>query len=435
MKRKVSGCGLLHVYQGRLIRFLAFMLVLLGSVNAYAATNNLPDCSQSTVQNAISSASSGDILVCPAGSWSWSTVNITKNITLEGAGIDQTTITLTSCGGLQSSTSYSGAFRVTGFTFTSNTSNICGYNGTLGWIRVLGNKDFRIDHNKFRFWAGTTATSHSMAIYTRYDVAGLIDHNQFINHPNEMTSGGSLGGVWAEGNGQTAWSLPIGQLSDSSHTVFVEDNYFRQATESSGDGEAILGQTGVNYVFRHNEIRNMKCADAHGYEATYGTKEYEISNNECIVESGFSIYRGFYIRGGTGVIYNNTLTGNFTYGVALAVTRATSDSKSPGRSELYGGISSHSPCSSAEHHPCADQIGRGQSVGSSPNMTQTSSPLYIWNNDLSAASTPITSETSATYIQSGVDYFYNQGGKPGYTAYPYPHPLQGVVVRPLHRPV
>lgn len=404
--------------------FLVAAAVLVGTTNGFAATTNLADCSQNTVQSAMSSASSGDVLVCPAGSWSWSNLNITKNVTIQGAGIGETTITLTSCGGLQSSTSYSGAFRVTGFSFTSS-HNTCGYNSTLGWVRVLGNKNFRIDHNEFRMYAGTTATSHSMAIYTRYDVAGLIDHNTFINHPDEMTSGGSLGGVWAEGDGRSAWSLPLGQIEGEAHTLFVEDNYFRQATDSNGDGEAILGQTGVNYVFRHNEVRNLKCADAHGYEATYGTKEYDINNNQCIVEPGFSIYRAFYIRGGTGVIYNNTLSGNFTYGIALAITRATSDSKSPGRSELYGGIPARTACSSAEHYPCADQIGRGQSTGSSPNMTQVLSPLYIWGNDLSAASTQLTSETSSTYIQANRDYYYNQGAKPGFTEYTYPDPLTG----------
>src|SRR3990172_6388177 len=119
MKRSVAGCELLHLFHGRMVKFLIIISVLVCSINAYAVTNNLPDCSQTTVQNAINSSSDGDVLVCPAGSWSWSNVDITKNITLQGAGIGNTIIEITSGGGIESPSSYAGAFRITGFTLRS----------------------------------------------------------------------------------------------------------------------------------------------------------------------------------------------------------------------------------------------------------------------------------------------------------------------------
>src|SRR3990172_2050158 len=109
MKRYVTGCIHFLLLHGRMIRFLVFISVLVCSINAYAVTNNLPDCSQTTVQAAITSASSGDTIICPSGNWSWSNVDITKDITLQGAGIGSTNISITSQGGLEAPTTYSGS--------------------------------------------------------------------------------------------------------------------------------------------------------------------------------------------------------------------------------------------------------------------------------------------------------------------------------------
>jgi hypothetical protein len=275
--------------------FLAILSVLVISRNVLAVTNNLPDCSQSTVQSAINSASAGDVLVCPAGTWSWSNVDITKNITLQGAGIDYTNISITAAGGLESPQSYTGPFRVSGFTFTS-TANF-GTDSGFAMMRILGNRGFRIDHNKFQVYSDQVGYNGGNAIYTRYDVWGVVDHNQFVNHPDQLTSGGCLHAmVYPEGNGTTAWALPT-QIGSSEHTVFIEDNYFREAKQCSAHNpHAAYGQRGGIYVFRHNTLRNFMI-DSHGYEVVQSTREYEISNNTFIVETGKNIYRTIFMRG------------------------------------------------------------------------------------------------------------------------------------------
>jgi hypothetical protein len=89
---------------------------------------------------------------------------------------------------------------------------------------------------------------------------------------------------------------------------------------------------------------------------------------------------------------------------------------------VYGGVPASSNCSTTEGYPCVDQIGRGQSIGTSPNMTQISDPVYLWGNNLSAAGTAVVG-TPSGYVNANRDFFYNQGAKPGFAAYPYPHPL------------
>jgi PKD repeat protein/peptidoglycan/xylan/chitin deacetylase (PgdA/CDA1 family) len=383
---------------------------------------NLSSCSESDVNEAINAAVDGDTIVCPAGDWSWSNVDITKNITLQGAGIDQTNISITAAGGIESPNSYHGAFRVTGFTFTE-TENFGRVSGQ-GGFRVYGNEGFRIDHNKFNCYSNSNTWRNGVCIYTRYDVGGLIDHNQFLNA--RPGSGYTMKALSIEGNGLSAWDLPANTISGPDHVIYIEDNYFYDSEHaSSWNGAAISGQTGALFVFRHNDVWNLQV-DAHGYEVIYGTKEYEVSNN-TFHQNNRNLYRLMYLRGGTGVIYGNTLEewgdGNVTYGIRVAELRATSDRGSTGRPELYGGVPSNTSCQNAEGYPCVDSIGRGQSIGTSPNMTQTTSPLYIWNNDLSATRTAIYSETSSTYVQENRDYYYNQGPKPGYTPYTYPHPL------------
>src|SRR4030067_3691466 len=80
----------------------AFLFFIFNNLGANASTIALSNCSQSDVQNAINLASDGDTIVCPDGSWTWSNVNIpNKNVTLKGAGEDNTIIMQTACRGLE----------------------------------------------------------------------------------------------------------------------------------------------------------------------------------------------------------------------------------------------------------------------------------------------------------------------------------------------
>lgn len=397
------------------MRLIATFCLVLMATTAGAATRNLADCAQTTVQNAINGSTDGDVLVCPAGSWSWSDVEIVnKNVTLQGAGIGNTRIAITAAGGIEAPSTNTKAFRVTGFTFAS-TANF-GTEGGFAMMRVLGGKDWRIHNNRFEIFSNVVSYDGGNGIYTRNEISGVIDHNEFVKGGG---SGCMHAAVYPEGTGGTAWSWSS-EIGKSNRTVFIEDNYFFNP-DSCGphNAHAVYAQNGGIYVARHNEIHGLNI-DSHGFCATHGTREYEISNNSWVGVGTNSLYSVLHLRGGTGVVYGNNWSGNISYGYWYEDYRAqrescggSATSNVPG----YGNVAASASC--PEGYPCAQQIGRGQN--------NAADPLYVWNN----TGTSSTNNGASSYIQSGRDLMLNQGSKPGFTAVPYPHPLtRGTTTKP-----
>ena len=396
-------------------RYLLGCLLILVSfgleTSARAVTTALSSCTEAGVKNAITAASDGDIITCPAGSWSWSNVDIAnRNITLQGAGIGRTTISITAPGGIEAPSSNAKPFRVTGFTFAS-TGNFGTDNGKA-MMRIQGGHGWRVDHNRFEIYSNQVNYNGGNGIYTENDVSGVIDHNEFVKGGG---SGCMHASVYPEGAGATAWGWPS-QLGAFNHTVFIEDNYFYNPNSCADHNpHAVYGQNGGIFVFRYNEIHNMN-ADAHGFCAIHGTREWEISNNRWINDTGNSLWAMMHMRGGTGVIYGNSLTGsNVSYGIFWNEYRVSGGDcgasvtfNVPG----YGSVSASSPCASAEGYPCAQQLGRGQN--------NSADPIYVWNN---SGLPRMQWDTGVPpYVVQNRDFLMT-GPKPGYSAYPYPHPL------------
>ena len=414
-----------------MIRKYLLCSILLCSLNANAATNNLATCSQTAVVAAIASAASGDTIVCPAGSWSWSNVDITKNVTLQGAGIGNTLISITSSFGIESVPTNTGAFRITGFTFIATSTFGDFFDATL---RIRNGHGWRLDHNEFQVFSSAGSGSGAdgsggNGILVENDSAGLIDHNRFIK-------GGGAGCVHAmlqiSNSGTTSTALdaqeyswlnfdPLTLLNSTDHTIFAEDNYFYNPTNCSGhNAHTMYLRHGAVLVFRHNEIHGFN-ADVHPFDDEHGGFTWEISNNTWVGDVGNTLFTLMDIAAGTGVIYGNTLSGGgASNGIQFLFSRATMNgvgnitSNVPG----FGNVNASSLCSNTEGYPCAEQPGRGRN--------NSSSPIYVWNN----TNFPALRNDAGTFIQSGRDYFLNQGARPGYTAYTYPHPLQGGVTPP-----
>jgi hypothetical protein len=396
-----------------LMVFLFFICVF----EASAATTVLSNCSQSTVQAAMDVSSDGDIVACPAGSWSWSDVNIPNtNVTLQGAGIDQTIITITSAGGLEKvAGSGDKPFRVTGFTFRAPNSHFNHDNG-FGMIRFWDGHGFRFDHNKVKLWFDSEDTNSTNGVVTRYDASGVIDHNIFTE--DEGSPGGCPHAfTYQWGDGATFWALPslIGQASN---VVYIEDNEFHNYRKcNSHPAHAAYGGNGAVYVFRHNKVWNTNV-DIHPFCYTLSPREFDINNNTWYITEGAGLYIPLQIAGGTGVIYNNTVIeqgATIQAGYWFQDWRAQGETYCPS-SLVWDGRKASSPC--GEGYPCQGQLGRGQN--------QERDPVYIWNNTgFAGGDGSIRNDPGSSRIQSGRDYYYNAGSKPGYTPYPYPHPLTG----------
>ena len=376
-------------------------------------------CSQMDVQIAIDAVSDGDIVLVPAGNCTWNTPALNtpavsiyqKGITIQGSGVGQTIITdNTSDSGwnhnlIRVDLLDSQRFRLTGFSFT-------GVSQPQG-IAIYGtSKNFRVDHSEFvNYTTDRCVTAISTSGYTY----GVIDHNTFFNSR-----------ILVIGDNDAAWQRPLSL--GTANAVYVEDNSFDSVvhcntTDSVG---------GARYVFRYNTVNNAHV-EAHTCNSgpNRGTFSYEIYENTF---TG-SHYTPFHIRAGTGVIFNNSITGNYgNSNIEVDNRRSCPDLFTPGTyvcGEAWGWCDGSSASDGNQPgqsgYPCLDQIGRSSDSGF--GTAQDLEPLYEWNNwdsqnntDIDVILNPSMCATTALHIQENRDY-YNNIPRPGYIPYSYPHPL------------
>jgi len=241
--------------------------------------------------------------------------------------------------------------------------------------------DFRVDHCTFINFPNEAIGVFNFATGT---IQGVIDHN-IIDNPYKDV----YGGLWAYGiviAGQYAnWDEDITHFLGKYETapsgfpiVYIEDNHFSRCRH------AIASTQSAWYVARYNVIdderpENFGSVDVHGASSptTPGGRGLEAYNNTIIGTAGYDSAQAFWIRGGGGVIFNNTMQ-NILYGIGLF------------REEYV------------------------------PSQVED---LWIWGNNMDGG----TLINNYGEYEENVDYFLrapNQG-QDGftYTPYPYPHPL------------
>jgi hypothetical protein len=404
---------------------IAIILCLIPTV-AFSSTINSASCSSSDVNTAIGNAQSGDTVTVPAGTCAWSTlVNINKQITLQGNGTSSTHIS-------------SGNVAIAA-------QNVTIKNLDLGATNVTVNAtNFRITGNVF------SGSGEMIAVNDGY--YGVIDNNSFTS----TSPGIEMIHVWGPID---SWTTD--HSMGGADNVFIEDNAFSGA---GGSSQCVQGSYNARIVFRYNNVSGMKF-DMHGVQSNGYANDpakrcdwsYAINHSarHCeVYANSFSIdtYWSMELRGGTGVIYNNTfsITGGGTSILLREYCTGYSDGNCKG-----GGVSQNYIC--PNDYPYYDQIGRGKNQGSEP--------MYLWNNTANGNSVVgFTGDTiNPDHIQFGgmpaqaAETFCMDGGggpldgyaysaswaygnvsaiikenrdyyvssKPGYTPYTYPHPLRG----------
>lgn len=342
---------------------LKFALLLLSvifplAVISEAAVINAASCNQEDVQSAIDAANDGDTVNVPAGSCTITTqITVTnKNITIKGAGIDATTFNANIISGTRP-----GVFkittkpaRITGFTF-NGTAPAYGahlvFEGT-GDETAL----FRADNNKFTVNSGYAILTWNLSY-------GVIDHNTFTTNADH-----SFINLYADN--RTSWARESSLGTNKG--VYVEDNTFTNSANTANN-RAVSPDGGSRFVFRNNTVTNLS-ADAHGYCGTIaGTMSYEIYDNTWSVTSETNMFRWMFLRGGSGVIYNNVLTNNGIRQRDIDMT----EYRLSGLNSCSG--SAETMCTS---YPCLDQIGR--------STNQVLDPLYYWNNTVNGSAANIS---------------------------------------------
>lgn len=339
-------------------------------------------CSFANVSAAVNTATAAATIVkIPAGDCNWGTqqLNVPGGVYLQGAGQDVTTIRRV---GAVSNTAYLVAYNCSNGkqAIFSNMTLVGNGNGSIqdkGLGLLNGCVDFKVSNSKF-----TNFIFSAVYVGDSPGQRGVIFNNSFIN--NFSASLMNLGyGVAVYGGG--AWpALDLG----SKNAVFVESNYF------SGNRHNIASNNGSVYVFRYNTVvgldpaKDFAMSDAHGLSSSpRGSRSYEIYNNNYSTSITSGLQRSAIgIRGGDGVIFNNTATATISRTIEL--------------------------------------MTEGFSCGTYPGADQIRS-LYIWNNSNNSQNGYTLDgidNTCPASIGLNRDYFLT--AKPGYVPYTYPHPLR-----------
>jgi hypothetical protein len=274
-------------YQMRLK--LGITLLLASCTASQAAIFSASSAARDHVQAAVDKAVSGDTVKVPSGTVSWTSgvyIPDGKNITLQGGGIGKTVIsqglgTIINLGITSS--------RVTGFTFrrTSDvTDHIINASG-VGW---------RVDN--CRFEGSSTASTIGVRAFYAADSPGhpdgLVHNCQFWNAKVV-----AIGDNGSQVRDRLVWAAPLALGTDKA--VYIEDCTFTLTRT----GNVMDGAYGARYVFRYNDVTDGYI-EAHGmqHNERRGIRKWEIYGN-TIRQVNVSNFYWVYVRGGTGVIFNN----------------------------------------------------------------------------------------------------------------------------------
>lgn len=400
--------------------------------NAVAATYTAASCSRSDVGAAVSLATHGDVVIIPPGDCTWTTeLRVTAGIHLKGSGQGVTTIrdNVPKDGSMTSrlisaTVNAPNRFRLSDLTFVGVATDPNIYN--QGHIYVDGTQTaFRIHHFTFN-------SPQTTVIRTGGAALGLIDNCTLNGSRNLLTALTPSWGGSSYGDG--SWSEPISWGSD--RAIYVEDCTLKAATNPF-TANFIDGFEGARIVFRHNRVEQGNVT-SHGTDSggrRRGIRQMEVYNNSFVFPAGMAVDFIVWIRGGTGVVFGNTVTvpGGVNRLVKLFNCR-DSDAGCGGPSYAPWGACTGSSVYDQNTpgqtgYRCVDQPGSGTSRHLGGLATPTAEwvgnaldPVYVWGNTISV--TPTFAVASGTiHVQANRDYYVGTP-RPGYTPLTYPHPLR-----------
>lgn len=285
--------------------------VLAGAIPSQAAIFTAASCAFADVSNAVQKASIGDVVQLPPGTNWWAeTLYLTNGISLIGAGTNSTVIideeNRNASPQLMDVYPAVGHFQeIANIQFQGGVTNTSpNYTGVLAVFGLQG-ASWRIDHNVFNGLYGKN-------ICTYGNSASVVDHNTFYE---KFISVCCYGFIPGDIEGDISWSTAPTYGLASTNCLYVENNYFTNTTTWLGSVGATDGDGGGRIVFRDNIIMN-DCFNNHGTESggrIRSARSFEIYNNTftCPVSNTamYPIYAACMIRGGSGVIFSNVVSG------------------------------------------------------------------------------------------------------------------------------
>lgn len=387
--------------------FFLFFLISMAAQNLFAANHMAKTCSFNDVSSAVNSASDGDTVLIPDGSCTWdSGITTTKQIIIraenytptpagtEGSGATSRNVVLTN-------NISSGAM----FSFTSGDTYHCGVGGiqfnegtgdaSFISLEGSGSKPPKIFdcyfHNiSVRGWpAGRGIDIQSLgAIMWNTVMIGTVTGSVgegaiLVRSPNRVWETDSTKGM-DDTNGNI--------------NVYFEDSTFKNLgiiPDIDDHGR---------FVARHC-INDGAWGETHGFSSTWGGRHWEFYDNTFQVTTTAKTLanRYFWARAGTGIFTDNEVNN-------------ANDTQSYGSVSQLDVGDNYGPSSG---YPQERQPGWGYENGS-----HVIDPIYMWNQTGDRAYTYSIDGAWSSHVQLNRDIYVNNGAKPGYTKYTYPHPLR-----------
>jgi hypothetical protein len=415
----------------RFLFFIALAPLFVGFSPPASAQVNAASCSNTDVQNAINSASAGQTVTVPAGSCSWTNVTLNKAITLNGSGQGVTTISLDGGGsGIWTITKQTGGVtRIHNFTFTVTLNMMAPHAVVVNGPWPTGEPVI---------FENDTITLNASDFMTAETAGGVIFSHITFNGTwgSTLYTGKDVGGTasWT-----TTDSLGTND-TDGFHNSYIEDVTFNGGTITDCDDACRL-------VVRHNTGNDSGGFNSHGDDSSpQGMRHFEIYDNAFLLPdiscpggsntSPSNINQYIWIRGGTGVIFNNSFVHLSTscWGVKPEIKLADRGAEDDRPLSISCGSTTY---------PTTHQIGQNNN-----GTADFTDPIWFWGNTgtvVSVSSGWAWGNPCAfnwnTFFQWGRDAINTTVGsptlpsvggsvsglggtaKPGYTAFAYPHPL------------
>lgn len=293
-----------------IMRRSAYLLfILLGTFRSHAATSiSAASASLTDFNSAVAAAAAGDTIVLPAGDTTWtSAVTVSKPIHIQGAGVGKTIIRHTGNALLVWAGNVTASVDGIEFhlSYTSNSADILylrGRNNRISNCRFVGDTSKVCGVRT----AGGTSNPHPTGVVWNcsfYSARALVQ--------------GDIASSSTQLFGRRIWSdLDDTVAFGTAGNMFFEDCTFDLTTNT---GNVIDAEYGGHYVFRHNTVINGG-AFAHGItgNSERGTRLVEIYDNQFRTVPGITPQdAAIRLRGGTGVVYNNTISGTWNAAMTL----------------------------------------------------------------------------------------------------------------------
>lgn len=464
------------------------------TITGDATVAQINDCLTGSSNGIVAQGKTGEITVqLPADTQAWTSgisinmtnatyINVTK-LTIQGAGTAPTTGSAESTvitANASSSSPFASAFVITNSTskkFRLTNIKIAGNfytSGAQGIVHLYGTTKvgsgggFRIDHMDL-----DSVNVDDKGVRSVYVAGGenygVIDHNEFkTDHMVILIDPSSA---------NTMYAIPVSV--GSADAVYVENNISTKQTLANWVNNMFCdGANGSRSVIRYNTITDTYIGQ-HGFDnSNRAPSLIEAYNNTIIMTGDDSANRGgnsrIHSRGGTWIVYNNTitLTGGRLWDVPIGIAyyRSASSCSYSWCVDTCGGTQRRACFGSVVHRGvlCTDDANCGGSAGQynycqyidghenstgwpcrdqtgvmNTHTTTTYSNTYqlahypslFWNNTYNgsyiAPAISVASSSASTHIQNNRDYCHHATTMPAscggiattYTPLVYPHPL------------